>query len=236
MSQYSTGAIDFASLMGPVARYLWGEPSSVTKSELRWGRNGSRSVNLDKGVWYDHERQEGGSLLELIKRETGVNGSSGVQWLKDHGFVAPDPVKAKPKVVKTWAYLDEHGQVRFWVKRLHYPLEPHEKKPRKKFLQCRPAADGSTIWNMDGVERLPYRLPEVMRAIKLGQVVFVVEGEKCADALWLNGIPATCNPGGAGKWGSELQRWFKTARLVLLPDNDEPGREHVFRVAKELSS
>jgi hypothetical protein len=41
--------IDFAALIGPVAKRLWGEPNRNQKpGELRWGTNGSKSVNLFK--------------------------------------------------------------------------------------------------------------------------------------------------------------------------------------------
>ena len=42
---------------------MWGKPSSETASELRWGTHGSRVVNREKGVWYDHERGVGGGTL-----------------------------------------------------------------------------------------------------------------------------------------------------------------------------
>ena len=55
---------------------------------------------------------------------------------------------------------------------------------------------------MQGVERVLYRLPEVLAA---GEV-WVVEGEKDADSLAALGIVATCNAGGAGKWSEPTPR------------------------------
>jgi putative DNA primase/helicase len=54
---------------------LLGEPSSKSRREWRWGRRGSLWVSCagqKRGTWYDHERGEGGDLLDLIARERGV--------------------------------------------------------------------------------------------------------------------------------------------------------------------
>ena len=55
--------------MAQVAKHFWGEPSSATNTELRWGNHGSKSVNLAKGVWYDHELDVGGGVIDLIKEK-----------------------------------------------------------------------------------------------------------------------------------------------------------------------
>jgi putative DNA primase/helicase len=58
-----------------VAHVLLGEPSSRTRRDLRWGRKGSLWVGCFgeyRGRWYDHERGEGGDLLDLIARERNV--------------------------------------------------------------------------------------------------------------------------------------------------------------------
>jgi hypothetical protein len=70
--------------MEPVARQLWGEPNPghSTARELRWGSHGSRSVNLEAGVWYDHEAGEGGGVLDLIRREVGLTGPEAMDWLR----------------------------------------------------------------------------------------------------------------------------------------------------------
>ena len=64
---------EIARHMEPVARKLLGEPNRglSTKTELRFGTNGSLSVNLEKGTWFSHEDGEGGGVLDLIARETG---------------------------------------------------------------------------------------------------------------------------------------------------------------------
>lgn len=91
------------------------------------------------------------------------------------------------------------------------------------------AADGT--WSMTGVKRVPYRLPDLV-ASKRG--VVIVEGEKDVDRLASLGIVATTNPGGAGKWRPEFAEYLRGRRVVIVPDNDDPGRAHADDVARSL--
>ena len=81
---------------------------------------------------------------------------------------------------------------------------------------------------------LPYRLPELLEAASTGGTVFVVEGEKDANAAFEIGLVATCNARGAGKWVDEHSEYLRGADVVLVPDNDQPGRDHVAKVANSL--
>ena len=102
------------------------------------------------------------------------------------------------------------------------------RKPDKGFPTFRP--DGSPIGD---TPRVPYRLPELLAADPK-RAVLIVEGEKDADRLRSLGMVATTSPGGAGKWRSELAHHFTDRRIVILPDNDEPGRKHAADVAASL--
>lgn len=121
----------------------------------------------------------------------------------------------------TYDYLDENGNLRFQVVR----------KADKQFRQRRPDGNSGWIWNLKGVTRLPYRLPELLAST---DTVFIVEGEKDVDRLRREGLTATCNAGGAGKWTDSLSEWLKSRNVFLLPDNDEPGRAHAEKVRKSL--
>ncbi len=59
-----------------IAVALLGEPSKVSRSELRWGRHGSLALSRTgqrRGLFMDHERGDGGDVINLIRRELGVN-------------------------------------------------------------------------------------------------------------------------------------------------------------------
>ena len=47
--------------------------------------------------------------------------------------------------------------------------------------------------------------------------------------------PATTNPGGAGKWRDEYSECFSGADVVVIPDNDDAGRNHAAQVAHSLT-
>ncbi len=79
---------------------------------------------------------------------------------------------------------------------------------------------------------MPYRLPELLA--EPTRPVVVVEGEKDADNLARIGVLATCNAGGAGKWTAEHAEFLRGRRVVIVPDNDDAGRNHAQQVARTL--
>lgn len=98
------------------------------------------------------------------------------------------------------------------------------------------ASDG-WVNSMKGIDLIPYNLPGIADA----QLVYVVEGEKDVETLRSLDLAATCNPFGAGKWRDEFSQWLSGKTVVILPDNDEPGRTHgeavansIYRLAKEV--
>jgi len=54
------------------------------------------------------------------------------------------------------------------------------------------------------------------------------------DRLISLGLVATCNPMGAGKWHDDYTLCLKNRRVVILPDNDKPGRDHAETVHRNL--
>ena len=132
---------------------------------------------------------------------------------------------AGPNVETSYQYTDEDGELLFEVVRKSNP---------KGFRQRRPDGSGGWVWNTKGVRRVLYRLPEVIAAVQGAETVYVVEGEKDADNLVERGLVATTNPGGAGKWRRSYTEPLRGARVVVLHDNDKPGKSHGQKVAKAL--
>ncbi len=120
-------------------------------------------------------------------------------------------------------YQDEHGSLMYQALR----------KPGKQFLFRRPDGKGGWIWNLKGVKRIPYRLPQLLA--NQDEPVYVVEGEKDADRLASTRLVATTNPGGAGKWHPQYAQWLAGRKVLILPDNDDPGREHAEDVARSAA-
>lgn len=124
----------------------------------------------------------------------------------------------------TYDYLDDTGHMRYQVVR----------KPGKKFLQRRPGPGGEWVWNLRGIERVLYRLPDVMEAVKKGEPVWITEGEKDADHVWSKGVCATTHPGGAGKWQDSYSQALEGADVTVWADRDEPGWKHAHAVRESL--
>lgn len=141
-------------------------------------------------------------------------------------FAADPKPNAKPvaKIVASYNYVDAAGTLLYQVVR----FEP------KDFRQRRPDGQGGWTWKTRGVQRVLYRLPELLAADPTAWV-FVVEGEKDADALAALGLVATCNPGGAGKWMDEYTQALRSRLVVVVPDRDNVGWTHAEDVARRLS-
>lgn len=128
------------------------------------------------------------------------------------------------RIVTTYDYTDESGMLLSQVVR----FDP------KDFRVRRPDGNGDWIWNVKDTRRVLYRLLEVVKAASAHGAVFVCEGEKDCDRLAALGLTTTCNPGGAGKWRREYGDSVRGAHVLILPDNDPPGREHGEAVARSL--
>jgi hypothetical protein len=101
----------------------------------------------------------------------------------------------------------------------------------KTFRQRRPRG-GGWDWKLGDVPRVLYRLPQLLAADP-DDVVFYVEGEKDADRLAELGLVAT-TAGGAADWRPEMARSLRGRDVVILPDNDVPGRKHAAVVARDV--
>jgi len=105
----------------------------------------------------------------------------------------------------------------------------------KEFKYRRPDGQGGWIWNLQGIEPVLYHLDELIIGKVYGEIIYVCEGERDADnAFIFYGTPGTCNPFGAGKWRDSYSEVLQGCDIVIIPDNDEPGKEHALQVFTNL--
>jgi hypothetical protein len=190
----------------------------------------------------------GGKLLVKCQAGCGFKDIAAKLDLKEADFF---PDKSKPggsgdgraaatarrtwrEPVAVYPYRDESGAVLFEVCR----FEPGDNGELKTFRQRRPDKTGlgGYTWKTSGVRQVPFRLPELLAAVKASETIYVAEGEKDVAALVKAAFVATCNAGGAGKWRAELAQHFAGCKAVaIIADKDAPGRKHAVAVAAALA-
>lgn len=141
-----------------------------------------------------------------------------------NGSAVPPRARSSARIVATYDYQDPNGKLLFQTVR----YEP------KDFRQRRPDGNGRSIWNLNGIEPVLFRLPEITKDIREGLPVFLCEGEKDVLALVHHGFAATCNPMGAKKWRDSYSETLRGADVIIIADKDQAGREHAQLVASKL--
>lgn len=180
----------------------------------------SLSVNSESGVFFCHACNEKGDIFSFYQKRHSVDFQTALHELGEKVGISAD---AKKKIVKTYGYTNAEGNLIFQCVR----YEP------KSFAQRRPDGKNGWIWNLDGITPVLYCLPELVKA-KADEFVFIPEGEKDCNNLRTLGLAATTNPMGAGKWKEEYSQYLKGKNVVILSDNDQPGKNHALQVAKSL--
>jgi hypothetical protein len=134
-----------------------------------------------------------------------------------------------PVLEKEWEYRSEDGDTLFTKRR--YKTQDAK---GKTYSIHRVDAAGKRIAGLKDTRIVPYRLPELLDAKTAGRAIYLVEGEKAADALVSIGAIATTSHTGAGSWPDEITQYFAGANIVVIPDNDEPGRKYARKAIANL--
>ncbi|GAF26896.1 predicted P-loop ATPase and inactivated derivatives [Moorella thermoacetica Y72] len=241
-------SIDYTPFLTEITSWLeqnlpgikWHGDEGQARCPFHDDHNPSFFINRRKGAWRCWAGCGQGGLKELAAR-LGVEPPASIMRKNE------DPV-TRQKIVATYDYVDHDGKLVFQVLR-YEPKNFRQRRPCPKGGNCggtnsagksicKQDRDGTWWhWSLDGVKRVPYRLPEIIEAVKSGLPIFVVEGEKDADNLAALGVAATTSPQGAGKWPDdpEFNKYFQGADVIILPDNDDPGQQHAQKVARILA-
>jgi hypothetical protein len=137
-------------------------------------------------------------------------------------FLNNHDVKLEHREIEAiYHYIDANGK----------PFEVVRTRP-KGFYQRQPDGKGGYINNLIGLIPSLYHQDELRQAIDDSTAIYIVEGEKDVDRLRSLGVVATTNPMGAGKWRDNYSEVLRDADLIIIPDNDKPGREHGNHIAQ----
>lgn len=218
-----------------IARHLGGATKSGNEWSCRCPAHDDKRASLSIT-----EKQDGKLLVHC---HAGCDQAVVVGELKAHGIwpsakptpeALPPPVQisigaGKGQISATYDYVSEDGELLYQAIR----YEP------KDFRQRRPDGRGGWTWSIKGVQRVLYRLPEVLAAVADGRTVYICEGEKDVEAARSIGLVATCNAMGAdngtgNKWLSEFANVLVNADVVVVPDQDDPGIRHAEWVISTL--
>jgi hypothetical protein len=117
----------------------------------------------------------------------------------------------------SYTYVDEDGAERLRVHRYTSPVDVRCERWRDGEWEWEPASKGP---------HLLYRLPAVVEAVATGEHVYVVEGERHADALLAAGAVATTTPHKHGRpWRTEHLERLRDGYITVVARRDEAGRK-----------
>lgn len=182
----------------------------------------SMSVNADKGVWYCHSCGFGGSVIDIVMRQKGMDIKQALKSMAIEAGLTTQDEYDKPRKVATYEYKDAHGRPVMKVDRI-------ESGDKKKFSQYR-EEKGQRINTVEGVTRVLFRMERWASKPE----VSVAEGEKCVLALERLGHDATCNPGGSGGWLDSFALYLAEKHVNVWVDSDEPGEKWMNAVLKSV--
>lgn len=159
-----------------------------------------------------------GCTAQEITRALGLSMEDLFQKSNDLPAVTRSPVK--PHLVASYQYLSPEG-VRYEKQRFS----------DKSFRWRQPDGKGGWKYSRQGITPTLYGTGEN----PLPDRVYFVEGEKDVNSLKARNVAAVSPPDGAkSKWQPQYTEALKGRHVVILPDNDTPGRELAARAAAEL--
>lgn len=170
-------------------------------------KNPSLSIKFDSGKILLHCFT--GCLLEDILNSLNITQS-------DLCYES-DLIKSKSGKSTAYIYYNAEGTLAYKKVRID------RENGTKAFYFIQP----NGVKNMKGVQKVLYNLPAVIKA----ETVYLVEGEKCAEAVIKQGYTATTLCTGANsKWDDTYNQYLAGKEIIIIPDNDKAG----FQYAKML--
>lgn len=140
------------------------------------------------------------------------------------GFLKDSP-RQNSKIKAVYDYTDEEGKLLYQI----YRFEP------KGFAIARPDGKGGLNWSGKVIKKVLYLLPEVQKARENKEIVILCEGEKDVNNVREKlGFPATTSPFGAGSWKDEYADSLIGLDVVILPDQNDVGRQYAEDAANSL--
>ena len=226
-----------------IAQHLYGCTVKNGRCAAKWrGGKTETNVSIDKEEWHDHKMKIGGGYLELACMKFGgitpLNKQLAQEILGEFYHLTPKNITRKSidhgtrytelitqgyTETRRDVYHNSDGSPAFFEVRLDHP-EPATHK--KQYL----LGHGDRWGLPDEIERVLFNLP----AVRTSEWVCITEGPKKSCCLISRGVPATNCVTGSKKWRDCYSDALAGKDVVILPDNDDPGRAHADMVAMSL--
>ena len=222
-----------------IAELIYSAKISHGRCAAAWrGGDNNDAVAISKESWYDHVEKRGGGVIQLAAFRFGGDIQRAQEFLGEHYHLTPKQRTVPgPKRQSRYAeliaagyaetrrdvYIDATGTPQYFEVRLDHAADPANNK--KQYL-----LGHGDHWGLGDIPHILFNLPAVIES----PWVCVVEGPKNAQCLIDLGIPATTCVGGAKKWADSYSAILAGKDIAILPDNDDPGRQHAEQVAASL--
>jgi putative DNA primase/helicase len=206
---------------------LNGRAESMGLCPFHDDKNPSLSVNIESGLYNCFACGAKGDVFQFYQDIKKVDFQTAVRELAaQQGIIDTPPIKGK--VVATYEYKALEGKLLYIKER----IEPGRNGRSKEFVFKHLAENNK--WQMGrGGDPVPYNLPLVVKS----KYIFVVEGEAKADFLTNQfRLTATCLDSGAQSpfKDSYMQYFQGMEKVVILPDNDTPGKQYANKIISAL--
>lgn len=140
------------------------------------------------------------------------------------GFSKAQKSRGQRKLVARYDYLDQDGHFLFQKTRFQW------EDGKKEFAWSHKDSSGQWVKGRGG-EAVLFNLP----VLNTTDLVYLVEGEKDVLTLQHHGKPAVSLPDGANsKWLPSFTEALRGKKVVILQDNDDPGKACAARCANAL--
>ena len=218
--------VNFVELAPRVGLHLLGKPTKESSTEYRWGTNGSWCLNLETGLFFSFELDEGGGVIWLIDHFNQNRNDILNMYSPDINDIPATETKTykqynqqqmrslAQEAVVLLKYTDSFVVMRF--------ADNHSIK--QKYAPFCKQGDNWFLKRPEGLMPIYYKEAD-------GPIV-ISEGEKAtlgANQLY-DGPTATWH-GGVNSWKKADWSPIYGKDIIIWPDNDEAG----FKCANELS-
>lgn len=209
----------------------------ICGSGTRPGGDAALEVYEDTNSFYCFACNTGGSLIDLYKAMHKTDTKGAIKELADkYGISEPEKPKKPRKRLddQTRAHDYHNADGSLFARKVVYKFDDGSKSAA--WFLFNPST-GQFDFNSQGLRGQHAPLYDLHRIPGSSGAVYIVEGEKDAQTLQEMGLTATTAPNGASaKWQTYYNDVLAGRDIVIVTDNDDPGRKYGQTVAKGVQT